>query len=114
MDENPGFGNWAIHLKGNEAFIGWVPLKHLEDSGMIEIGYRLHQKFWGKGYATEIALAVRDHAFGSLGLKKVVGVTHLKNEGSKKVLKKIGLKYVGIDRFFGQEVDFFEMQNPTI
>ena len=113
MENNPGFGNWAVHLKGNEAFIGWVLLKHLEDSGMIEIGYRFHKKFWGKGYATEISAAVRDYGFNTLGLDKIVGVTHLKNEGSKNVLQKIGLHYVGVDHFFGQDVDFYEMINPS-
>ena len=113
MAQNPGFGNWGVHLKGNEGFIGWVLLKHLEDSGMIEIGYRLHKKFWGKGYATEIAEAVRDHAFNTLGLSKIVGIAHPAHTGSKRVLEKIGLIYQRQDHFFDQEVSFFEMTKPS-
>ena len=112
MDENPGYGNWAVHLKGNDAFIGWVLLKHLQDSGLIEVGYRFHKKFWGKGYATEIARAVLDHGFMNLKLDKIVGITNPRNAGSQRVLEKIGLKYIGPDHYFDQEVAFFEMQNP--
>lgn len=110
MAENPGFGNWAIHLKGNEAFIGWVLLKHLPDSELVEIGYRLHKKFWGKGYATEIATAVREYAFGMLGLDRVVGITHPEHSASKKVLEKTGLSFTGMAHYLDQEVAFFEMK----
>jgi len=114
MTQNPGFGNWAVHLRGNEGFIGWVLLKHLEDSGMIELGYRLHKKFWGTGYASEIAEAVRDHGFNTLGLNKIVGITRPDNFGSKRVLEKIGMVYQRQDHFFDQEVSFFEMMNPSL
>ncbi len=88
-------------------------MKHLEDSGFIEIGYRFHKKFWGKGYASEIAFAVRDHGFSTLGLERIVGITHPENFGSQKVLEKIGLEYKRMDRYFNLEVKFYEMMRPS-
>lgn len=114
MQEHPGYGNWAIHLRGNNCFIGWVLLKHLEDSGLVEIGYRLHEKFWGSGYATEAAIAMREHAFQTLQLSKVVGITHPENLASQHVLQKVGMQNAGMARFFNMDVAYFEMKNPDL
>ena len=48
-------GRWAIHTKDNMDFIGWCGLKYRPELDEIDLGYRLMQKAWGKGYATEAA-----------------------------------------------------------
>src|SRR5947209_4562634 len=48
-------GLFAAHEKDGGAFIGWFILRPEVDGPLdkVEIGYRLRQAAWGKGYATE-------------------------------------------------------------
>ncbi len=68
----------------------------------VELGYRLGRAFWGRGYATEIARLSRDHAFGPLGLDRLVAVTHPENHASRRVLAKVGFRETGMsDVYYG-------------
>lgn len=48
-------------------------------------------KHWGQGYATEAPMAVRDHAFGPLGLSRIASFISPDNIASRRVVEKIGL-----------------------
>lgn len=61
-----------------------------------EIGYWLGVPFWGKGYATEAARAVIDHAFGDLGYELIVGGARVSNPASRRVLQKCGFEWTGV------------------
>jgi ribosomal-protein-alanine N-acetyltransferase len=93
--ENDGFGIWAARLEETEEFIGWCVLCHIElnPENPIEVGYRIHQKFWNKGYATEMGKVLKEYAKIKLKIENIVGITHPDNIGSCKVLEKIGLSY---------------------
>ena len=66
-------GRWAIHTKKDNEFIGWCGLKYRPELDEIDLGYRLMQKAWGKGYATEAARHTLDHGFRVLDLKLITG-----------------------------------------
>ncbi|MBC7889915.1 MAG: GNAT family N-acetyltransferase [Ferruginibacter sp.] len=87
-------GRWAIHTKENNEFIGWCGLKYLKASGETDLGYRLHQFAWGKGFATEAAKHTLDHGFIQLHLKAIMGKAHVDNTGSINVLQKIGMQFI--------------------
>ena len=61
-----------------------------------EIGYWLGVPFWGKGYATEAARAVIDHAFGDLGCEVIVGGARVSNPASRRVLQICGYEWTGV------------------
>lgn len=86
-----GFGVWALELSDG-TFAGFALLIALKGTGEKEIGYRLHKKFWGYSYATEIANALVEYGF-DIGLKRIVGITHPENFASQRVLEKCGLVY---------------------
>ncbi len=66
------------------------------DRGYFEIGYWVRNSETGKGYATDIANALTRYAFGALGAKKV-SITHAGgNEGSRKIIEKLGFESMGI------------------
>jgi len=88
-------GRWAIHTKHNMDFIGWCGLKYRPELDEIDLGYRLMQKAWGHGYATEAAQASLDHGFNELDLKLITGRAHIENLASIKVLEKIGMDFMG-------------------
>ena len=54
-------GRWAIHTTSEMVFSGWCGLKYWPEVDEIDLGYRLMQKVWGKGFATEAAQHTLDH-----------------------------------------------------
>lgn len=89
------FGLWAIEVPGVTELAGFVGLSvpdfvaHF--TPCVEIGWRLAVQHWGKGYATEGALAVLDYAFTSLQLREVVSFATKENMASRRVMEKIGM-----------------------
>jgi RimJ/RimL family protein N-acetyltransferase len=88
------FGLFAAHEKDGGAFIGWVILRPEREGPLdeVELGYRLRQAAWGKGYATEGARAVVAKAFTELGVRLVWAETMSANQGSRKVMEKIEMR----------------------
>ncbi len=72
--------------------IGCVGIDRSEE-GDYEIGYWLGQPFWGKGYATEAARAVKDAAVNALSLTRMVSGHFVENPISGRVLTKLGFRY---------------------
>ena len=97
------FGLWAAELRTTGVFIGFiglsVPSFHAHFTPCVEIGWRLAAEHWGKGLATEGALAVLHCAFESVGLTEVVSFTSTENRRSRRVMEKIGMKHDAADDF---------------
>ncbi len=72
--------------------IGCVGIER-DDGGDFEIGYWLGHPFWGKGYATEAAQAVKDAAVNALNLTRMVSGHFVENPISGRVLTKLGFRY---------------------
>ena len=73
-------------------FIGLsVPKRVLPFMPCVEVGYRLAQKYWGQGYATEGARAALDVGFNKLGLEEIVSFTAIANLPSQAVMQRIGM-----------------------
>ena len=97
--EDNGWGFWAVSRKGgsnkNDDFIGMVGLNNahadMPFSPAVEIGWRLHNDYWGQGYATEAAQAALRYAFDVLELNKVVAFTAVINKRSQKLMERLGM-----------------------
>ena len=100
---------WHVEYRDRPGFLGWSGVFPLEDSGLIEIGYRYTRAAWGQGLATEAAAAVLEHGFRVLKLDPIVAVTHPDNRGSQGVLRKIGLRPAGQAFHYGQDLAFFRL-----
>ncbi|ODN44087.1 GNAT family N-acetyltransferase [Piscirickettsia litoralis] len=107
--EKLGYTLYAVELKENREFIGFIGLSLAEFEShftpAVEIGWRLAFDYWNQGYATEGALAVLEHGFMNLNLEKIVSFTAKLNTRSWRVMKKIGLKYDKKDDFYHPNVD---------
>ena len=97
------------------AFIGWFILRPGYDApdktDNLEIGWRFKQRFWGKGYGTEGALALKERA-RTLGARRLFATAMSKNTSSIGIMKKIGLTlertYVDPDEYWGQPTELVE------
>lgn len=93
---NRKFGLWAVVERKSRNVIGYCGLTHFPDVGgrpETEIGYRLARDSWGYGYGTEAAQAVRDYAFYTLALNRLIAIIDPENAASIRVAEKIGLRY---------------------
>ena len=90
-----GVQYWPIfHLKSGD-LIGCCGLRpYGEEKGCYELGVHLREKFWGKGFATEASKAAVDYAAGVLKAVSLFAGHHPENTASKKVLEKLGFRYV--------------------
>ena len=88
-----GMGRWACIIRENDEFIGWCGLI-TEESGDIDLGFRLYRKNWGNGFATEAAKACLKYGFEDLGLKRIVASALVENKASINVIEKLGLTFV--------------------
>jgi RimJ/RimL family protein N-acetyltransferase len=104
--EQRGFTFWVLERKEDGELLGFCGLKIADDptspvAGEYEIGWRLREDAWGKGYAKEAATASLDFAFGTLGAGRVVALTVEGNSPSWGLMERLGmmrrrdLDYVG-------------------
>ena len=100
-DKHLGF--WAIVDKQSEEFIGWIFLRpevdfellqqlNLAEPDAVELGYRICQRSWGKGYMTEAARALIDKSFTESAIAKIVAWALTEHKASTRVMEKAGLR----------------------
>lgn len=91
-----GYGMFAVELRENGRFIGWVTLAEPgflpEILPAVEIGWRLGREFWGHGYATEAARVVLRFGFTACRLDRIVSIRHVANSASRRVMEKLSMR----------------------
>ncbi len=94
-----GYCYFAVDELSSHQFIGFIGLAYQEYhspySPFVDIGYRLAQAFWNKGYATEGSQRCLEWAKKQLQLKDIYSVAILQNKKSMHVMKKLGLSKLG-------------------
>ena len=91
--EAHGFGLWLVELKDSDVPIGICGLLKREALPDVDIGFAFLPQFWSMGYAFESASAVKEFGIGVLGLTRLVAVTNPENDGSIRVLERLGLRF---------------------
>lgn len=114
--EKQKYGLMALVLKETNELIGFCGFIHqiVDGDEYIELGYRLDEAYWGKGVATEAALAVRDYAFNVLEIPLLISIIHHHNDASKRVAKKVGMKLMKQTNFKNVLVDVFCLKREDI
>jgi [ribosomal protein S5]-alanine N-acetyltransferase len=88
--ETHGFSKWLVSDRASGLAIGDSGLLVLEEYGWVDLGFRFAQPYWGKGLATEVALAWVRAAFDEFGLSRLGAFVHPENAASIRVLEKAG------------------------
>jgi len=88
-----GFGLWALVTKDRGEFVGdcGLTIQHVEGEPFVEAGWHIKRSHWCRGMATEAGLAVRDHAFTSVGVERLISLVRVENEPSAGVARKLGM-----------------------
>lgn len=88
-----GYGLFLVEECTTQTPIGLCGLLYRSLLQETDIGFALAPQFWGKGYAFEAASAVMHFGYGSLKLKRIVGLTSASNTSSIKLLNRLGLRF---------------------
>jgi RimJ/RimL family protein N-acetyltransferase len=95
--EERGYGLWAVEVPEVAPFIGFVGLNPATFDApftpALEVGWRLQRSGWGQGYATEGGRAALAFAFDELGVDEVVSFTTVRNQRSRRVMERLGLRH---------------------
>jgi len=105
-DHGP-LGFWRVESRADGAFYGLAALIRMPSGDDIELAYRLLRRAWGRGIASEAGAALVDHAFGTLGLPRLVAVTYPENRGSQRVLDKLGFARQADIEYRGVRVAYY-------
>jgi RimJ/RimL family protein N-acetyltransferase len=98
------YGHWGLLPDGEEEIIGWAGLGYLRELDETEVAYMIDQAFWGKGYATEAALAALRFGFEEVKLDHIIALVHPDNLASRRVIDKCGMAYVDTLCLWGMEL----------
>ncbi len=110
--DSEGFGLWAAERLDTKAFIGYIGLEHVPFDAhftpAVEVGWRLAREHWGRGFATEGALAAIRDGFERVGFDEIVSFAVPSNTRSIAVMERIGMTHDPDDdfdhpRFLGDE-----------
>jgi RimJ/RimL family protein N-acetyltransferase len=102
-----GLGFFCAFEKTSHQFVGQAGLFHVgfdTSQPKIELAYRLHKAYWGKGYATELVRALIDWGLNVKKLPSIMAAAHPGNQRSIRVLEKSGMTYDGIIDFRGHRL----------
>ena len=92
-----GFGLWAVEVRGDAPFIGFVGLQvpgfEAAFTPCVEVGWRLAHDHWGRGYASEAAKAALGFGLETLKLAEILAWTVPANVRSRQVMERLGMRH---------------------
>lgn len=113
--ETNGYALYAVVYKEDQHLIGYCGLmpQVVNDVPEIELGYRLHPAYWGRGLGTEAARAVVDYAANTLKLERLVAVIEADNIGSVQVALRAGMHKGTETEWRGLSVGVYAITLPS-
>ena len=103
-----GYGVFAVVESATGRCIGRSGILHPLTWPEPELAYGLDQPYWGKGYATESTIALRDWAFSTLGVGRIASFIRPDNAASAAVLRRMGAVRTGPIELLGQAAERWE------
>lgn len=77
---------WSVIRKLDQEFIGTCA--YIVDENGNEIGFRLREKHWGNGYATELVPKLINYVFETFNIDSIWAEADVQNEASNRILEK--------------------------
>ena len=107
-----GWGCFGVTTKTDDRLIGFAGFaRPPARPGIVELIYAFATEHWGRGYATEVAGALVAFGFERGGMTRIEATVDPANEASARVLRKIGMTYVGREaNDDGSETAFYAIE----
>jgi RimJ/RimL family protein N-acetyltransferase len=102
MQRRLGYAQWRVGERAGDRLVGIAGLQPLDGGPEVELTFALEPSAWGRGYATEAGAAALGYGFGEAGLERVVAIAKGENRGSVAVLRRLGLRPLGVARYWGE------------
>ncbi|MDR7079824.1 RimJ/RimL family protein N-acetyltransferase [Neobacillus niacini] len=64
------------------------------ENGEFEVGYRFSERYWGKGYGSEILKGLLKFCLNDLAIDKVISIVEKKNIYSVKILENSPMQFI--------------------
>ena len=98
-----------FELESNE-FVGRAGFG-VTETGDVEVGYVLHQKFWGNGYATEVLTTLLKWAKQNINVDYIIALTPVAHIASQHVMQKCGMEHYKNDFCKDVTCCFYRIRN---
>jgi RimJ/RimL family protein N-acetyltransferase len=115
--EANGFGQLVVVSREDGGFLGrtgllvwdradWTQSTIREAADPeIELGWTFAREHWGRGYATEAAIAARAWAFDTIGVERLISIVNPLNTRSVRVVERLGAELVETVTMAGEPAD---------
>jgi len=106
-----GYSWWSFFEIETGMIVGAGCIQHLgrDAANPLETGWRLRRDRWGRGYASEAAEHMAAFAFETVHTPLLTAVCDPLNTGSSHVMKKLGMRYRGIEHWYDSDVATYEI-----
>lgn len=103
-------GRWAVERREDGQVVGGASLMPLPPDEEFEIGWALHPRAWGQGYATESGLALARWAFDQ-GIEQVIALVRPANTRAAATVRRIGMEWVGeTEKYHGLRLQEYRLR----
>ncbi|WP_426370574.1 GNAT family N-acetyltransferase [Pseudocolwellia sp. HL-MZ7] len=99
-NKEKGWGLWKVTITETQQDIGWIlvrPMDFFSDAPNLhdlELGWRFMKNSWGKGYATEAAIHIKNILSLQSEIKHFSATALIDNIGSISIMKKLGMTHI--------------------
>lgn len=112
IEQYNNFDDYGLHVlvhKESGKRIGHAGLvaQIIDDAFEMELGYWIHPDFWGQGYGTEAAHALKRYAEQELELERYVSAIQVGNVASQKIALQNGMKLEKQIEMEGKQVEIY-------
>lgn len=93
-----GWGLWRVETLDSKESIGWILVRPFgfftatPEIDNVELGWRFKRAYWGMGYATEAAKAIKDALYLN-GIDQFSAIANPDNAASINIMKKLGMRF---------------------
>ena len=100
VQDNSQEFTWSIFLKDTNTVIGQITCQPKDGNpeNKRDVGWFIDPEYQGQGYATEAAIAVLDYMFNEVEIDEINTSAAEINQGSWKIMEKLGFKFVGTEQ----------------
>jgi RimJ/RimL family protein N-acetyltransferase len=112
LSKSRGWCGWPVICREDNMLIGLCGFGD-EFPPDVQIGWRFLPEYWGRGLATEAAMAFMQYGFDRFHFTRLVAVAQPANLQSIRVMEKLGMTFEKPLTYKGVEVVCYARENPA-